>query len=134
MNEVILMGRITKDPELKATQSGMQILRFTLAVDRPKKKDQEDFADFISCVAFSRTAEIIANYVTKGQRMLINGSLHAGSYTDKSENKKYYMEVSVNHMEFVEKRGQAAPTVSFDDMGTTVSRDPGPMEQEEIPF
>lgn len=58
MNTVILLGRLTKEPEPNVTQSGIQILRFTLAVDRPKKKDQDTEADFIGCVAFGKTAEV----------------------------------------------------------------------------
>lgn len=148
MNTVILLGRLTKEPEPNVTQSGIQILRFTLAVDRQKKKDQDTEADFIGCVAFGKMAEIIGSYCHKGQRILIEGRIQTGSYTDKSGNKKYTMEVIVSRMEFIERRSQdqnkpsrqtgasgaGKPDVSFEDMGTVVHKDPEPMEQEEIPF
>ena len=148
MNTVILMGRLTKEPEPNVTQSGIHILRFTLAVDRPKKKDQDTEADFIGCVAFGKTAEVIGSYCHKGQRILIEGRIQTGSYTDKSGNKKYTTEVIVSRMEFIERRSQdqnkpsrqtgasgaGKPDVSFEDMGTVVHKDPEPMEQEEIPF
>lgn len=148
MNMVILLGRLTKEPESNVTQSGVQILRFTLAVDRLKKKDQETEADFISCIAFGKTAEVIGSYCHKGQRILIEGRIQTGSYTDKSGNKKYTTEVIVSRMEFIERRSQdqnkpsgktgasgaGKPDVSFEDMGTVVHKDPEPMEQEEIPF
>lgn len=138
MNHIVLLGRLTKDPEITVTQSGVQILRFILAVDRAKKKDQE--TDFISCSAFGKTAEVISTYCHKGQRILIDGRIQTGSYTDKAGNKKYTTDVIVNHMEFIERRETDKPSaqngtkVGFEDMGTVVRKDPEPMKQEEIPF
>lgn len=133
MNVVILLGRLTKEPQPSVTPSGMQVLRFTLAVDRIKKKDQETDADFISCVAFQNTAEVISRYCHKGQRILIEGRLKAGSYMDKSGNKRYTTDVIVGRMEFIEKRTSPEQN-SFEDMGTVIYHEPEPMEQEEIQF
>lgn len=145
MNAAIILGRLTRDPVIKASQSGMTIARFTLAVNRLNKKGQNQEADFINCVAFGKTAEAIGNYVYKGQRLLVEGRIQTGSYTSKSGEKKYTTEISVNRAEFIEKRSETstqgnshadshnAPPVGFEQMGTEVN-DPQWMEQEEIPF
>lgn len=145
MNVAIILGRLTRDPVIKASQSGMTIARFTLAVNRLNKKGQNPEADFINCVAFGKTAEVIGNYVYKGQRLLVEGRIQTGSYTSKSGEKKFTTEISVNRAEFIEKRSETstqgnshvgshnAPPVGFEQMGTEVN-DPQWMEQEEIPF
>lgn len=143
MNVAIILGRLTRDPVIKASQSGMTIARFTLAVNRLNKKGQNQEADFINCVAFGKTAEAIGNYVYKGQRLLVEGRIQTGSYTSKSGEKKFTTEISVNRAEFIEKRSETstqvnagshnAPPVGFEQMGTEVN-DPQWMEQEEIPF
>lgn len=145
MNVAIILGRLTRDPVIKASQSGMTIARFTLAVNRLNKKRQNQEADFINCVAFGKTAEAIGNYVYKGQRLLVEGRIQTGSYTSKSGEKKFTTEISVNRAEFIEKRSETstqgnshagshnAPPVGFEQMGTEV-KDPQWMEQEEIPF
>lgn len=145
MNVAIILGRLTRDPVIKASQSGMTIARFTLAVNRLNKKGQNQEADFINCVAFGKTAEAIGNYVYKGQRLLVEGRIQTGSYTSKSGEKKFTTEISVNRVEFIEKRSETstqgnshagshnAPPVGFEQMGTEV-KDPQWMEQEEIPF
>ena len=145
MNVAIILGRLTRDPVIKASQSGMTIARFTLAVNRLNKKGQNQEADFINCVAFWKTAEAIGNYVYKGQRLLVEGRIQTGSYTSKSGEKKFTTEISVNRAEFIEKRSETstqgnshagshnAPPVGFEQMGTEV-KDPQWMEQEEIPF
>lgn len=145
MNVAIILGRLTRDPVIKASQSGMTIARFTLAVNRLNKKGQNPEADFINCVAFGKTAEAIGNYVYKGQRLLVEGKIQTGSYTSKSGEKKFTTEISVNRAEFIEKRSESStqgnshadthntPPVGFEQMGTEVN-DPQWMEQEEIPF
>ena len=81
MNRVVLIGRLTKDPELRfAAGSGTAVTRFTLAVNRPRRKDGQTEADFITCVAFGKTAETIAQYVTKGNQFAVTGSIRTGSY------------------------------------------------------
>ena len=145
MNIAIVLGRLTRDPVIKASQSGMTIARFTLAVNRLNKKGQNPEADFINCVAFGKTAEAIGNYVYKGQRLLVEGRIQTGHYTDKSGETRYTTEIAVNRSEFVEKRSESstqgnyhsgnqnASTGGFEQMGTEVN-DPQWMEQEEIPF
>ena len=103
MNTVILMGRLTKDTELKATNSGLSVCRFTVAVDR-YSKDGEDKTDFINCVAWRKTAEFIDNYFSKGQRIALTGSIQTGSYTDKDGRTVYTTDVLVDKVEFCESK------------------------------
>ena len=100
MNKVILKGRLTADPELRQTTSGISACRFTLAVDRKfKSKDGEKQADFISCVAWRQTAEFISKYFAKGSMMLCEGSLVTGSY-EKDGVKHYTTDCNVESVEF----------------------------------
>ena len=98
MNKVILLGCLTKDPELRFLPGdGKAVARFTLAVNRQFKKDE---ADFISCTAWGKTAETIAQYCVKGSKIAVTGSIRTGSYEDKSGNKKYTTDVNVESFEF----------------------------------
>ena len=146
INNVVLVGRMTRDAELRYTPSNQAVATFSLAVNRNfKSQNGEREADFINCVAFGKTAEAIGNYVYKGQRLLVEGRIQTGSYTSKSGEKKFTTEISVNRAEFIEKRSETstqgnshagshnAPPVGFEQMGTEV-KDPQWMEQEEIPF
>ena len=108
MNKVILMGRLTKDPEIRYSQGGshesIAIARYTLAVDRMSKKEGEQTADFIGCVAFGKAAEFAEKYLFKGMRMLISGRIHTGSYTNNNGQKVYTTDVIVEEQEFAEKK------------------------------
>lgn len=98
MNSVSLMGRMTKEPEIRETSTGTKVLRFTLAVNRQKK---EDGADFISCVAFNKTAEIIAKYSGKGLMLGVNGHIQTGSY-DRDGQTVYTTDVIVDRTDIIE--------------------------------
>lgn len=102
MNKTLLIGRTTKDPDIRYTQSEqpMTIARFNLAVDRRFKKDGEQSADFISCVAFGKAAEFIEKYVFKGTKIAVEGRIQTGSYTNKDGNKVYTTDVVVEQVEF----------------------------------
>lgn len=104
MNKVILIGRLTADPELRQTQSGISSCRFTVAVNRKfaNKDTGEREADFISCQAWRQTAEFISKYFAKGQMIAIEGTLRTGSYTDKnhSDVTHYTTDVLVENVEF----------------------------------
>lgn len=117
MNKVILMGRLTRDPEVRysQTQSGeqMAIARYTLAVDRRYKRDGEQTADFIGCVAFGKSAEFTEKYLKQGTKIAISGRIQTGSYTNKDGNKVYTTDVVVEEQEFAESKtasGQSAPS------------------------
>lgn len=111
MNKVILMGRLTAEPELRQTQSGISVCRFNLAVNRRfKEKDTGEVkADFISCVAWKQTAEFICRYFHKGSMICVEGTLRTGSYQDKNyqDVKHYTTDVYVENVEFTgEKQEQ----------------------------
>ena len=121
MNKVILKGRLTADPELRQTQSGISSCRFTLAVDRKfaDKNTGERQADFISCVAWRNTAEFVSKYFNKGSMVLVEGALRTGSYTDKnhSDVTHYTTDVFVDNVEFCEsKRNSQTENSDFGDL------------------
>lgn len=99
MNNVTLMGRLTRDPELKYSQAGKAYCRFTVAVNRDFNKDE---ADFINCLAFGKTAETIAEYFKKGKRMAIVGRIQTGSYQNSNGDTVYTTEVVADRFEFVD--------------------------------
>ncbi|MBQ7274581.1 MAG: single-stranded DNA-binding protein [Clostridiales bacterium] len=103
MNKVILIGRLTKDPEVKNTASQVTVCRFTIAVDR-KFKDQngQRQADFISCVAWRQTANFISSYFHKGSKIAVVGSIQTRTYDDQSGQKRYVTDVVVDEAEFVD--------------------------------
>ena len=111
INKAILMGRLTRDPELKTTQSGISVVRFTLAVDRRfKNQSGERETDFINCQAWRQTAEFIAKYFSKGSKIAIVGSIQTGSY-DKDGTTVYTTEVVADEAYFVEKQaGNGEPS------------------------
>ena len=107
MNKVILMGRLTRDPEVRYSQGGenpLAIARFTLAVDRRFKRDGEATADFISCVAFGRQAEHAERFYRQGLKIVLTGRIQTGSYTNKDGVKVYTTEVVVEEQEFAESK------------------------------
>lgn len=106
MNKVILMGRLTRDPEVRYSsgENATAVARFSLAVDRRFKREGEQNADFISCVAFGKTAEFIEKYFRKGMRMTLAGRIQTGSYTNKEGNKVYTTDVFVEECEFAESK------------------------------
>ena len=133
MNNVTLTGRITKDLELKYTQNGKAYCRFILAVDRglSKEKKQEaeangqPTADFISCLAWGTTAEVLNKYTAKGKKILVNGSIETGSYTMQDGSKRYTTDVLVNRIEILE----------FADNNNTNSQDTRPFGQfDDMPY
>jgi len=110
MNKVILVGRLTKDPESKMTSSQVQFVNFTVAVDRRfKDSNGQRQADFINCVAWRQTASFISNYFHKGSRIGIVGSLQTRSYDGNDGQKRFVTEVLVDEAEFVESSGGKAP-------------------------
>ena len=104
MNKVILIGRLTKDADVKVSSTGTSIARFNLAVDRRFKKDNEQSCDFISCVAFSKTAEFLEKYGNKGTKFVVEGSIQTGSYTNKEGQKVYTTDIVVQSVEFAESK------------------------------
>ena len=106
MNKVILMGRLTRDPEVRysAGENALAIARYTLAVDRRFRRDGEANADFINCVSFGRTAEFAEKYFRQGLKIAVTGRIQTGSYTNREGQKVYTTEVVVEDQEFAESK------------------------------
>ena len=123
MNQIVLMGRMTRDPELRHTQSGTAVASFTLAVDRPfsSRDGGERQADFIDCVAWRNTAEFVSKYFVKGQMTAVTGRLQIRDWTDKEGGKRRSAEVVVDNVYFTESKksreaaGYTVPAARTDD-------------------
>ena len=104
INRVVLVGRLTRDPKLRKTQTGKSVLSFAVAVNRRFSK--EDQADFINCVAWNQTADFIANYLTKGALVSVEGSIQSRSYEDATGKRVYVQEVVAESVNSLESRTQ----------------------------
>ena len=110
MNKAILMGRLTRDPELRSTQNGDPVCNFTVAVDRFGKG-----TDFLNCVAWHKTAEFVKKYFTKGRMIAVLGRIQTREYTDKSENKRVAYEIVVDEVSFCGEKAGNFSNVEVDD-------------------
>ncbi len=143
MNKVILIGRLTADPELRYSSSNRAYTRFTLAVNRDYKKENgETEADFISIVAWEQLAETVHKFVKKGHRICVEGRIQTGSYDKDDGTKGYLTDVIMNHIDFLEKKStddRPAPEYTeetsnetedpFKDFGDTVQ-----LTDDDLPF
>ena len=153
MNKVIIMGRLTRDPEIRYSQGerSMAIARYTLAVDRRGRRNQDSSAeqqtaDFINCVAFDRAAEFAEKYFRQGMRVLVSGRIQTGSYVNKEGQKVYTTEVILDDQEFADSKGaasemggyaQAAPSqrpAPTSAIGDGFMNIPDGVEDEGLPF
>lgn len=133
MNKVILIGRLTKDPEVRYTtgDNPMCVARYTLAVDRKYKKDGDNNADFIGCVAMGKNGEFAEKYLWKGTKICIEGHIQTGSYTNKDGNKVYTTDIMVDGQEFCEsKNNNVAPETPKDNSFMNLPEN----IDDEIPF
>lgn len=117
LNKVVLVGRLTSDPEVRQTQSGTSVTSFTVACNRPYQKDGERQADFINCVAWRQTAEFVGKYFRKGNAIGLDGSIQTRKYQDKDGNNRTAVEVLVNSVTFVESKNNNQTT--FNENGNT---------------
>ena len=109
MNKIVILGRLTKDPEIRYTTSQKVVASFTLAVDRPFKNEAgQKEADFIPVVVWGKTAELVGNSCQKGHRLLVEGRLQIRSYDGKDGNRHWVTEVIANSVEFVERKADSA--------------------------
>jgi len=113
MNRVILMGRLTRDPEVRYSQGerAMAVARYTLAIDRRARRNQdgnEQTADFINCVAFDKAGEFAEKYFRQGMRVLISGRIQTGSYTNKDGNKVYTTDIIVDEQDFADRKNASS--------------------------
>lgn len=150
MNKVILMGRLTRDPEVRyGGSSNMAIARFSIAVDRRFKRDGEPTADFFNCTAFGKTGEFVEKYLKKGTKIVLDGEVRNDNYTNKEGQKVYGFQIIANNIEFAESKnatqnynannGGGAPQGAgagqgvSGDPGDDFMNDPSGME-EDLPF
>mgnify|MGYP003525668158 CR=1 FL=1 len=146
MNKVILMGRLTRDPDIRYSQgeNAMAIARYTLAVDRRGRKDgsSEQTADFISCVSFGKIAEFAERYLHQGTKIVAEGRIQTGSYTNKDGQKVYTTDVVVENCEFAESKNSASDAGNYSSSRpepTSAAGDgfmniPDGVEDEGLPF
>lgn len=148
MNKVILMGRLTRDPEVRYSQgdNATAIARFTLAVDRRIKRDNETSADYINCVSFGRSAEFAEKYFHKGTKIVIVGRIQTGSYTNKDGQKVYTTDIVIEEQDFAESKAASQQNNSGNTQNTSNSwqtQQPKPQTSpdgfmsagdEELPF
>ncbi len=130
LNKVVLIGRLTKDPDLRYTQSGIAVARFTLAVDRGfKNQDSEKQADFIPITVWRNAAENCAKYLAKGRLVAVSGRIQTGSY-DKDGQRHYTTEVVADEVTFLEWREKKEQTEQDDTPGFS----PFDGNEDELPF
>ena len=139
MNKVILIGRLTKDPETRYSQgqSSTCISRYSLAVDRQFKRDGDQAADFLNCVAFGKQGEFAEKYLKKGTKIAVTGRLQTGSYTDRDGKKVYTTDVVVESHEFVESKkesDQETQSSPYGSIGTDGFMNIPDGIDEELPF
>lgn len=137
MNKIILIGRLTRDVEMRygTNNNNTAIARYTLAVNRPYKQNGGQEADFLPCIAFGETAEFAEKYLAKGMRVAIEGRIQTGSYTNRDGQKVYTTDVVVERQEFLEKRADNSQL----DFGAAESYDDRYMDipdgiDDELPF
>lgn len=135
------MGRLTRDPDIRYTsgENSMAVARYTLAIDRAIKKQGEQSADFINCVAFSKAAEFAEKYFRQGMRVLVSGRIQTGNYTNKEGQKVYTTEVILDSQEFADSKEESANSKGTSNQGTCVDADgfmniPDGVDDEGLPF
>lgn len=135
MNKCILIGRLVKDPDVRYSQGQepMAIARYTLAVDRAIKKDREQTADFISCVAFGKNGEFAEKYLHKGTKIAIEGRIQTGSY-EKDGHKVYTTDIVVEHHEFCESRNASGTSSNSAPDADGFVNVPDSVDDEALPF
>lgn len=129
MNKAILMGRLTRDPELRSTQTGKSVASFSLAVNRRTKSDEQPQADFLDVVAWDKTAEFVSRYFVKGQQVAVVGRIQARSYEDKNGNKRKAVEVVAEEVFFADSKRDREPSDSYGGGFSQISGDHG-----DLPF
>lgn len=143
-NIAVLSGRLTADPELKTTQSGVSVCSFSIAVERRYKQGEEKQSDFINIVAWRQTAEFISKYFSKGSMIGIEGSIQTRKYTDKEGNNRTAFEIVANNVQFIGSKqsegsaeGNTLPTPENDPMTAFKDKLDGFQEMQDdgdIPF
>ena len=129
-NQITIAGRLTADPELKQTQSGISVTSFTVAVNRRAKKGEEAVADFLPCVAWRQTAEFITKFFRKGSAICVTGSLQTRKWQDQNGNKRIAFEILTDEALFVENKDGGAPQAG----GAPANETFEPVDDDSLPF
>lgn len=129
MNRIILTGRICNNTELRYTKNNTPCIKFTLAVNRQRKQDGTQEADFINCIAWDKTAELICNYLSKGSFIGVEGRLQTGTYEKADGSRGYTTDVYVQNIEFLEKKKSGQEATNDGQENTT---DPYSLMAEQI--
>ena len=130
INRVVLVGRMTRDPELRRTPNGSAVTSFTLAMNRPKRNDEEQQADYISCVTWNKVAENVAQYCSKGSLVGVEGRLRSRTYDNVQGQRVYVTEVVCDSVQFLETRAQRERNQSSMNQGMMNQK---PMDQYSQP-
>lgn len=139
MNKVILVGRLTKDPEIKVTQSGKKLASFSIAVDDGKDSNGQKITQYINCTAWDKTAEILENYVKKGHRVGVVGRLQNRTWDKPDGSKGYATDISVRELELLTSKSEADaisasnPVSENSSTGTQNNSSPNPKPEDELP-
>lgn len=134
LNKSILMGRLTRDPELRYTQTNIPVVSFTLAVDRSYKKDNEQQADFINIVAWRGTAEFVSKWFKKGQLVAVSGRIQSRNFTDKDGNNRTAFEVVADECFFAEGKKNTETPVECTPQNTEPEFEEIDLNNSELPF
>jgi single-strand DNA-binding protein len=141
MNKVILIGRMVKDPEIRATTSGTSVCSFTIACDKKYvKQGEERKADFINCVAWGNSADAIGKFLSKGKKIALNGRIETRSWTNNEGKTNYATEVIAEEWEFVESKGESQQTTPTTYESATEDNFEGdidgfmPVDEDDLPF
>jgi len=130
LNDIVVMGRLTRDPEIRQTNSGVNVANWTLAVDRDYKNGDEKICDFIDCVAWRGSADFVQKFFTKGRMMIVRGSLQSRKWQDKDGNNRTGWEIKVENIYFGDSKrdGDGNPAPAFTPLPETDDLD------KELPF
>lgn len=134
MNRAVLVGRLTKDPELRYTQSGIAVANFTIAVNRRFAREGEQSADFIPVIVWQKAAENVAKYLSKGSQVAVEGRIQTSSYDNKDGQRVFRTEIVADQVEFIGSKGGNAGGSKDDDFTDSDGDSFKGDFSEEIPF
>lgn len=136
MNKTILIGRLTKDPELRYTPNGIAVANFTIAVNRPFAKEGDQQADFINCVVWRKPAENLANYQRKGNLIAVDGRIQTRSYENNEGQRVYVTEVVADNIQYLESKNKTTEQQQINVMNDELKRvaEPVDIDDEDLPF
>ncbi len=134
LNNVVLVGRLTKDPDMRMTPNNVPVCQFNVAVNRPKRKGEDDVADFIQCVAWRQSAEFLSNYASKGAIVSVEGKIRTRNYLNPQGEKVYVTEILADNVQIISNR-QESPVQETVETATVDSfNNDLVIEEQELPF